>query len=348
MNIPIKFKGSIIVLQRAIKEPNYGHKTILTDSKWEYISMKLKRQGDDLGKKALFYWQQSEEFYKATMLLPMNSKPLTTYYCLLNATKSLLIAKGIKEENLRSHGVTGYQNGSNVVLSNEIIKFKGGGVLAELRKYLGENNSILEYSLKDIFYNLPYIHRSFCLTYQASLNKELFIPISNPHYIKKYGTREAWLQFELEEKYDNQHTLKKLPNKFIKDVVIKDKCVIRCKDRFQWGTHDTKSTNIQHLINYHRKIRKYFFYIFSNNDLWYIKRNDTEGSINMCSLTLTFAAMHRLSEISRYQPMLLDAYLNSQNSWLVTEFIEKSLKQFIDEISSEISGDNFRMTGFRS
>jgi hypothetical protein len=93
MNNSIKYKGSIIELQRAIKEPKYGHKTILTDSKWEYISMKLKRQGDGLGKTALFYWHQSEAFYKATLLLPMNSKPLTTYYCFLNATKALLIAK---------------------------------------------------------------------------------------------------------------------------------------------------------------------------------------------------------------------------------------------------------------
>jgi hypothetical protein len=262
--------------------------------------------------------------------------------------KSITHCKGINEVNLRSHGVTGYQNGNNSVLSNEMIRFKGGGVLAELRKFLGENNNILEYSMKDLLYNLPYIHRAYCLTNQSTLNKELFIPISNPHFIKKYKSREAWLQFELEEKYNNQHTFNKLPSKFVKDNWVKDKCVIRCKDRFRWGTHDSEATNVQRLVNYHRKIRKYFYYIFSSDDLWYIKRNSTDDSLSMSSLTLTFAAMHRLSEISRYQPMLLDTHLNSQNSWLVTEFIEKSLKQFIDEVSSEIAGENFRVTGFRS
>jgi hypothetical protein len=347
MNKDIKYCGSNLILQRAIKNPKYGHKVVLTDSKWEYISMQLKRQKDS-GHNALFYWHQSEEFFKATLLLPVYSKPLTSYYCFLNATKALLVLKGVPENLLRSHGVSGYQNGNNIVLANEIVKFKGGGVLAELRKYLGEANAICEYTLKDIFYNLPYIHRAFCLTYQSSLNKELFIPISNPHFVKKYCSRETWLQFELENKCDNQHIFNKFPPKFCKDNGVHDKCIIRYKDRFKWGTHDTDSLNIQRLIKYHQKIRKHFSYIYSNNELWYLKRSSTEGFIDLSSMTLTFAAMHRLSEISRYQPKLLETHLNSQYSWLINEFIEKSLPQFIDEISSEISGEYFRMTGFRS
>ena len=58
--------------------------------------------------------------------------------------------------------------------------------------------------------------------------------------------------------------------------------------------------------------------------------------------------MHRLSELARYEPSTLQTHLEKEASWLISEFIEKSLIQFIDEISCEITGREFRTTGFRS
>lgn len=197
-------------------------------------------------------------------------------------------------------------------------------------------------------YNVPFIHRAYCLTNQASLNKELFIPIMNPQFIKKYGSRESWIQFELEDKYNKKHTFNKLPHKFKKYLGVTDKCIIRYNDKFEWGTHDTPSENLRRLKLYHKKVRRYFYHIYNNGELWYIKRNSIDDSLNMSTLSLTFAIMHRLSEIARYQPRLLESHLFSQSSWLETEFIEKSLTQFVDEISSEICGENFKLTGFRS
>ena len=84
--------------------------------------------------------------------------------------------------------------------------------------------------------------------------------------------------------------------------------------------------------------------------MWYIKRADNRaqrGIIDKSCLVLTIAAMHKLSELSRYEPQTLDKYLNKEASWLLTEFITKSMYQFIDQISSEITGDDFRLTGFR-
>jgi hypothetical protein len=57
--------------------------------------------------------------------------------------------------------------------------------------------------------------------------------------------------------------------------------------------------------------------------------------------------MHRLSEMTRYAPQALVKHLDKNHSWLLTEFINKSPLQFIDEISSEITGNDFRATGFR-
>jgi hypothetical protein len=96
-------------------------------------------------------------------------------------------------------------------------------------------------------------------------------------------------------------------------------------------------------------MRKELRYIYSSNALWYVKRKDLQNHIiEKSTLTLTIAAMHRLSELSRYNPQTLSKHLEKDASWLLTEFINKSIYQFIDQISSEITGNDFRVTGFRA
>ena len=100
---------------------------------------------------------------------------------------------------------------------------------------------------------------------------------------------------------------------------------------------------------YYFNIRNKLRYIYSANDLWYIKRTDLKNHIiDRNTVVLILAGMHRLSELSRYQPQTLEKHLESDHSWLLIEFINKSLLQFIDNISSEITGKDFRVTGFRT
>ena len=81
------------------------------------------------------YWQQSRSYYVASRSLPARSSPLTSYYCLLNAAKTLLTVKNVPFSD--HHGVTGtFDPLSKRVLSNEMIAFKGGGVLPALSRYL--------------------------------------------------------------------------------------------------------------------------------------------------------------------------------------------------------------------
>ena len=47
--------------------------------------------------------------------------------------------------------------------------------------------------------------------------------------------------------------------------------------------------------------------------------------------------MHRLSELSRYNPGILSNYLASDQSWLLSEFISLAPFQFINGISAEIT-----------
>lgn len=62
-------------------------------------------------------------------------------------------------------------------------------------------------------------------------------------------------------------------------------------------------------------------------------------------MALTFAAMHKLSEISRYSPDKLSRHFDCQHNWLLSDFITSAPAQFIDEISSELTGHEFMVPG---
>lgn len=344
----------------ALIDPVIKSKTILTDSTWEFVEIYLKQNsnGSAKHKNAIFYWQQARNFYKATKSLDNNSKPLTTYYCFLNATKALLEIKNVAYDF--SHGVSGRSENGHNNIKNEYVRLKTKGVLAGLCTYLeeaiqpiSEDEPHEEYSLKDVFYNLAYIHRSYNVTYQNQT--ELFIPILNPMIVKDKSKNKAWAQFELEPEHSTQASLTRLRSLNYELEVISDNSssyTIRHRRRFKWNVqrNNPDSGNINRLNNYLKARRKELQYIYSANELWYIKRNDLQSSavIDRNPLVLTYAAMHRLSELARYQPNILQSHLEKDASWLLNEFIDKSIVQFLDQVSSEITGNQFRITGFRS
>ena len=140
--------------------------------------------------RALFFWQQAKHFLNASEQLPKTSSPLTAYYCFLNATKCLLLVKGIHFAHYR--GVTGNTHVGRTSLSNESICFEPKVVLAELCRYLGET-----YKLKHLLYNLPYIHLAYNLTFQPQ--QELFIPVSSPIFVRKQRSSEIWFCAEISD-----------------------------------------------------------------------------------------------------------------------------------------------------
>ena len=185
----IKIKRRNITLKKSYNDPNYNGKSILVSDPWEYVELWLKRNNnsDNNSIDALFYWQQAKQFYEATLSLPLTSAPLTAYYCFLNATKTLLIMRGINYSD--QHGVSGYQKKSKLSLSNEMIILRSGGILPALCGCLDDlvpsGNIKVEYTLKDLLRNLVYIHRTYSLTYTSEGSKELFIPLENVFFVKK-------------------------------------------------------------------------------------------------------------------------------------------------------------------
>lgn len=334
--VEISYKGSPLTVHKAVSEPRFGDKTVLVADTWDYVDLWLRRSAQ---KEARFYWQQSRSFYEATKELPKTAAPLTAYYCFLNAVKAMLIAKGAAFND--QHGVSGYASPGRTALTNEKVMFKAGGVLPALANALGEPAIATTYTLADLLYNLPYVHRAYDLTFSSST--ELFIPVANPHIVRK--GKEAWFIAEICGKYANEKTIAKLPIGFEREPSEVDRFYIRRKKRFKWEPQN-RTASIARYRNYHATLRTHLYYICGPQRLWYIKRGGNIASIIQRSpMTLAFAAMHRLSELSRYNPDCLSRHLECQHNWLLAEFIESAPLQFIDEISSEMTGHEFMQPG---
>lgn len=339
-----------ITLKRAIIKPDIISETVLTDSTWSYVQIFLKQHNSSNSREALFYWDQARNFFEASQGLTLVSVPLTMYYCFLNATKALLCFKQVNF-NLK-HGVSGHRLDGHYLLQNEIISLKPKGVLSGLCEYLQEPIRASEpsYSLKDIFYNLPFIHRAFQLTFKQNAYPDLFIPIKKPRFVFDKSRKEGWFETQLESEHSTNRVLGNISG-FSIDRRYENKqfYTIRRNKTFTWQTSRNKpsAASLKDFERYHRNIRSRLITIYSPNNLWYIKRMDLIHVIKRNPLPLIYSAMHRLSELARYEPNSLKKHLEKNHSWLLSEFLTKSPLQFIDEISSEITGKDFRVTGFR-
>jgi len=329
--------------RKAIRTPDFGSERVLTRDAFQFGELWLTREC----RRALPFWQQARSYYVASRNLPAQSSPLTSYYCFLNAAKALLMVKGVNFKP--AHGVAGELRPlSKRVLRNETITFKGGGILAALSELLQEEEKSDEHTLIEVLSNLPFIHRAFRHTFRS--HPELFIPLHNVMYRRGHDDY-VWLTAEIEERHNDGRILSTLPQ-FEVDHGYTDKHVIRRKQKVKWykrrASKDEQQRAHSRLETYHRKLRQHLVYIVGSPDLWYIKRKRVGAKIlQRYTLTLIMAAMHRLSELSRYDPEGLLKYLEAKENWLLTEFIELAPIQLMDELVCEMTSLEFGQPGFR-
>lgn len=347
---PLQINSKALHLMKAVTNADYTAKTVLTNSAWEYVELWLKRQKTEQGSRALFYWKQAYNFYNASECLSIESRPLTAYYCCLNATKALLKMKGAANINFDSisHGITSdRKQWSNSNIKDAEVIFLGSGVLFELSKYLDEEAIKKTYSVYDLLYNLACVHRTFSITYQCT---ELFVPIRDVKYIVDTDAKKGWIQFLIDERYANGNSLKFAPRQFEKVNYNSDsRYFMRQKNRFNWDIHEDKESRLNNISRYHGRVRKDLHYIFGDKRLWYLKKDIPSNNkiIKRNSLTLIFAIMHWLSELTRYNPEKFDKIMSGKQNWLICEFINNALYQFVDEISCEITSVDIMTPGYK-
>jgi hypothetical protein len=333
-NHKLQIAGKAVSLHGALIAPDFRASRVISADPWDFVALWLRKEHKD---EALFYWEQARHFYHASVSLPDLSSPLTSYYCFLNATKALLTAKNQVFKDV--HGVGGRSIGSKKALDNEIVDFLGGGILPSLCKLLGEpDNAGKQFSLKDIFRQVPFIQRAYCLTYKGST--ELFIPLANTRFKRKDGSNEAWFQADIDKRYINSHTKKVIQPGF--ELFETDGgCSIRRKRRFKWSGRDIEHS-LSNFEIYHKQIRRRIVPIYASVNRWYLKKSISGHDVlNNSQLVLIFSAMHRLSELSRYEPISLNGHFKVNHNWLLSEFIKNAPNQFIYGIASEITGLEF-------
>lgn len=326
--------GKAAKLHGCLQNPDFRTPRVLCSDPWDFVALWLKRNHQ---RDASFYWEQARHFYEASIQLPELSAPLTSYYCFLNATKALLSAK--QQRFVENHGVGGRSEQGNTSLANELIDFQGSGILPALCSLLAEpDNAGKTFSLKDIFWQMPFIHRAYCLSFQGAT--ELFIPLEGNCFMRKEKSKEAWFQAEVNRRYINAHTERLIKPGF-ELYQANDKYYIRRKRRFRWSGRDIENS-INSFTVYHKQIRRRIIPIFSAENRWYLKKSVAgHDKIVNSQLVLMYAAMHRLSELSRYNPMSLAKHFNVNHNWLLSEFIRLSPTQFVYGIASEITGLEF-------
>ena len=333
-------------MHKGINNADFENESVLSNDPWLFVELWLKRQKKT---EALAFWSQARRFSDAAKNMSVEAAPLSLYYSFLNATKALLIVRGSHYGD--SHGVSGDRSvTAKASLANEVIQFKAGGILPALCSYLGESSVSQQYTLKDLLWNLPFVHRAFRHTFTSA--SELFIPIENACYVSRNNTSEAWFQAEVVARYADGRILRYLPSSF-ESFKVDGKTYVRRKKRFKWlrgrTSKSQKNQAIDRLSNYHSSVRRLIVPITGNRDLWYLKKSFSNNSpAERHGLSVMFAAMHRLSELARYDPQGLDKHLCGSANWLISEFIEHASDQFIDQMASEITGLQFWRPRIRS
>lgn len=346
----LKIDNKIIKLMKPHISPEYGYRTVLTNSVFDYVDLWLKSQCGDNYQQAYFLWKQARYFYEASEKLPIEARPLTAYYCILNATKALLAIHKKNVVNI-GHGVSSPRQNLKGRIRKDQITFGATGVLKGLSEYLGESTVKSTYYVFDLLYNLPCIHRTFTITYCDMT--ELFVPVYNVMFeltnASVPSNREVYIRFNIDSKYDHYHTRRYLNNLIEYIQPPKGEAYYRIKRRMKWDKSRPLPDRMNNLIKYHRKYRTCFYYIHGQSMLWYVKKclQANTHIIDRHSMTIIYGVMHWLSELVRYSPQVFDSIMKSRQNWLIREFIYMGLPQFIDEISSEITGANIMAPGYR-
>lgn len=338
-NKQLKIKNRRVWMHKGVLLPDFDSEHVLSNNPWQYVELWLKRSGKE---EALSYWRQARRFSDASRNLSPEAAPLTLYYSFLNATKTLLSTKSVAAAD--AHGVAGVRpENAKSVLANEQVNFYSGGVLPALCRHFGEYEENANYSLKDILWNIPFIHRAFRLTFTSST--DLFIPLEAARYVKKNHSSEAYFEAEILPRFTDNRSLANIPSSF-ECSDHEGKKIVRRKKCFSWYNGRTnalqKKQAVVRLQSYHKTTRRAVVSISGNRDLWYLKRTIPRNSVgHRHTLILMFAAMHRLSELARYDPAGFDRHLSGQGNWLLTEFIENVTDQFVDQIATEVTGRQF-------
>lgn len=354
-------------LRKTFTKPNLVGHTVLTDDVFTYVDFYFKKHkkllktkdNKEIDQSYYFYWEQARNFYNASKLLPIESSPLTMYYCMLNAAKAYILYSCTTVDavinDLISHGLHECKGESIIKpkgLDEIMIAWKEQGVFGRLSKMLDSNfvekwpyGNTHSVSVKKLLQVLVFIHRAYSSTYQTSRRDERFLPLvpgTSPTFYY-CNDNKIHLSFDLHKPYF-QSNVTSIPEDVVKR--IPERYIVSRDNPFRLISKDwyyKKEVN-----NHYEELRKDFAVITSNERLWYLTKTDDNSFCGINELSATMAVMHRFSEIVRYKPEQMVVLLNGKENWLIHEFLSLALDQFIDKLACEITKEEIMSTRHHS
>ena len=350
---------------------DYSHSAM----KYKDDTKENKRYGAASSYDCRFYLDQAKMYYTATKKAPFEVKMLEAYYCMLNLAKSYISFKSDYVDDFVAdfsrHGIKEDHEGdgkdfSTIKVQYDKIHFRNkngqrvpvdkyGGVFPMFAGMLDPDfqskwSSETGKSLKTLLYNLPFVQSSYMNTYGSSKNRidELFIPLakkSAPYYYKATKT-SLKLRAEIDEGYysaEGGRFKDEMLSTFGEDLEFSAEGYFDSVNTAKKYSNNSISTDIKDL---NTTLRRNFVYNGGNHPVWFIKRTrlNNEDVLNISTITINMAIMHRLSEIARYKPEQLQRLMESKENWLLHEYMQAALDQFIDEMASEITGHEVKFS----
>jgi hypothetical protein len=121
---------------------------------------------------------------------------------------------------------------------------------------------------------------------------------------------------------------------------VKQSVVVRKRKRFDWNARKSKAS-FASFSAYHSSVLDSVVPIIGATDRWYLALPASRPNGLPSWMPVTLAILHRLSELSRYNPLTLQEHLTSRHSWLLQEFLEIAPAQFIRQVAAEITKVSF-------
>ncbi|GEM_PF-1901588 len=232
---------------------------------------------------------------------------------------------------------------SKVVLSNEGIAIRAHGIVPSLIAYFGEAEVQVNHSLEGVLYNLVFVHRTYCLSYANA--RERFLPLKSATFVRDSGSGEVRFKAEVVDDADWHYFRRHLPREIV--AAPDGSPTLFSSTAIPWATvSDPTDAELHALGGLSTGLWRAIHYINGSHTLWYLKSAGAY-EIDRSPVTLTLAAMHRLSEICRYRPSELHSFLDGQRNWLLSEFVNMATSQFIDEIACEMTGHKIMIPNVR-
>ncbi len=305
-----------------------------------------KQSKRQINERMKLFIHQARQYYSSIRLLSPLSKPLVSYYFILNLTKAFLTVADPKiiDERMR-HGLSDKSgNGKRYSFNREMLVVKDCGAFHYLAKNTGmrhcwQNN--YELAIHDL---VPYLPDGYT-TYADSTGKApRLLPIRSAEVMvgEISGFARCWIRIEVDknglaERGINPGDLKTKAAIFYKSFNDAGTCgeTVFFESREMYRFDEEKQNNFRSLCRLYDETLIGCDRSFSKNKLYVVL---SKGSERLSHEAVTFAVMHHLSNIVRYRPYDGHKILNGKHGWLLRSWVDSASETFLLNMASRISG----------